>query len=224
MSPGKLKKISIAAAWIGVLIILQGCGSMFEQRLRRLDPPEVHSLFAGHTVTSRNLKTGTESISYYFPEGTVHQYRNGRLRTGVWRVLKDGRICMAMQSREESCRIVKVDPDDVYRKYEPGGLNSQALIVYTSFARGNQLHRITAPASQVEKKAYDIASLQRLLLEAGYLPGPIDGKWGPRSRQALLEYQKDKGLPRTGRPSRELFEHFGLKTPLYPNWCSCGIR
>lgn len=207
MSTRKLKKISIAAVWIGVLSILQGCGNMFEQRLRRLDPPEVHSLFAGHTVTSRNLKTGTESVSYYFPKGTVHQYRADSLRTGVWRVLEDGQICMAMQSREESCRIVKVGPDNVYRKYKPGGLNSQPLIVYTSFVRGNQLHRINTPASQVGKKAYDVASFQRLLLEAGYSPGPIDGKWGPLSRQALLQYQKDKGLPRTGQPSWELFEH-----------------
>lgn len=40
--------------------------------------------------------------------------------------------------------------------------------------------------------------LQEMLTALGYKPGPIDGKPGPRTREALKQFQKDAGLPATG--------------------------
>jgi peptidoglycan hydrolase-like protein with peptidoglycan-binding domain len=40
--------------------------------------------------------------------------------------------------------------------------------------------------------------LQELLTARGYKPGPIDGKPGPKTREALKLFQKDAGLPATG--------------------------
>lgn len=42
------------------------------------------------------------------------------------------------------------------------------------------------------------AELQLVLTTLGYKPGPIDGKSGPRTREALKQFQKDAGLPVTG--------------------------
>jgi hypothetical protein len=42
------------------------------------------------------------------------------------------------------------------------------------------------------------AELQLVLTTLGYKPGPIDGKPGPRTRDALKQFQKDAGLPVTG--------------------------
>ena len=40
--------------------------------------------------------------------------------------------------------------------------------------------------------------LQEVLTALGYKPGRIDGKPGPKTREALKQFQKDAGLPATG--------------------------
>lgn len=41
--------------------------------------------------------------------------------------------------------------------------------------------------------------VQRALRRSGYYYGDIDGDIGPESRAAIREYQRDRGLPATGR-------------------------
>jgi hypothetical protein len=41
---------------------------------------------------------------------------------------------------------------------------------------------------------------QQALLDRGYTPGPLDGLWGPRTKQAIIQFQKDKGLAPDGWP------------------------
>jgi peptidoglycan hydrolase-like protein with peptidoglycan-binding domain len=43
-----------------------------------------------------------------------------------------------------------------------------------------------------------VKELQEALTELGYAPGPIDGKPGPKTREALKQFQKSAGLPATG--------------------------
>lgn len=40
----------------------------------------------------------------------------------------------------------------------------------------------------------DVAMLQRILYSIGYNPGPIDGIFGPLTRQAVIHFQLDNGL------------------------------
>lgn len=47
--------------------------------------------------------------------------------------------------------------------------------------------------------------VQIALQEAGYDPGRPDGIWGQRSANAMIRFQRDLGLPVTGRPSAELY-------------------
>ena len=46
--------------------------------------------------------------------------------------------------------------------------------------------------------------IQAALKKAGYYKGEIDGKIGPKSKQAILDFQKDNGLTQDGK--------VGLKT------------
>ncbi len=55
-------------------------------------------------------------------------------------------------------------------------------------------------------KAYVVA-IQEELKELGYHPGPVDGIEGSRTRAAIRSYQRNAGLPVTGRASKELLEH-----------------
>ena len=52
-----------------------------------------------------------------------------------------------------------------------------------------------------------VREVQRRLVARGYRPGPVDGRFGPRTRAALLWFQTKHGLPRTGRVDAR-----GLKT------------
>ena len=51
-----------------------------------------------------------------------------------------------------------------------------------------------------------IAAIQSRLSELGHDPGPADGIFGPRTRAAVLAYQRGKGLPADGILSRSLAE------------------
>jgi peptidoglycan hydrolase-like protein with peptidoglycan-binding domain len=60
---------------------------------------------------------------------------------------------------------------------------------------------------QMDMQQGDVRQVQERLKEAGFNPGPVDGQLGPQTREALKEYQKAHGLPRTGQldePTRDL--------------------
>jgi len=49
-----------------------------------------------------------------------------------------------------------------------------------------------------------VATMQALLTERGYQPGPIDGQFGSRSRSALMRFEEDAGRTPTGEPAAEV--------------------
>ncbi len=57
-----------------------------------------------------------------------------------------------------------------------------------------------------EAKLPNIAVVQQRLNELGYDPGEIDGVWGSKTTNALLDYQKDAGLATTGQVDKETWE------------------
>jgi hypothetical protein len=44
-------------------------------------------------------------------------------------------------------------------------------------------------------------AVQQRLADLGYKPGKADGLLGPRTRAAIRAFERDNGLPETGRPS-----------------------
>lgn len=62
-----------------------------------------------------------------------------------------------------------------------------------------------APAAPAALNPEDmIAQAQTLLRTLGFDPGPADGKIGPKTREAIKAFQRDAGLPVTGRVSLSL--------------------
>lgn len=51
-----------------------------------------------------------------------------------------------------------------------------------------------------------VREMQSILAEKGYDPGPADGLMGPKTRNAIGHFQRDAGLPETGRPSAAVLE------------------
>jgi len=58
-----------------------------------------------------------------------------------------------------------------------------------------------------------IRGIQEELAEHGYDAGPADGVVGGRTARAISDYQRDAGLPVTGRATRELLDHMMFVEP-----------
>jgi len=54
------------------------------------------------------------------------------------------------------------------------------------------------------------ARVQLELAREGYDPGPADGVIGPQTRDAIIDFQRDNGLPVTGRIDTPLLRELGL--------------
>ncbi len=50
---------------------------------------------------------------------------------------------------------------------------------------------------------------QRLLTQLGYDPGPVDGAMGPRTKSAIVAFQREQGLVPDGQVSNELVSRLG---------------
>jgi DNA invertase Pin-like site-specific DNA recombinase/peptidoglycan hydrolase-like protein with peptidoglycan-binding domain len=61
-----------------------------------------------------------------------------------------------------------------------------------------------------------VREVQRRLVARGYRPGPVDGRFGPRTRAALLWFQTKHGLPRTGRVDARGLETLRETVPELP--------
>ena len=66
---------------------------------------------------------------------------------------------------------------------------------------GRARHRL--PAAGGSRRVRD---LQRRLTKLGYRPGPVDGRFGPRTEAAARWFQYKHGLPTTGRVNRVTLE------------------
>jgi localization factor PodJL len=56
------------------------------------------------------------------------------------------------------------------------------------------------PLSSRRERSFSklVIRAQEKLRELGYEPGPVDGVLGPRTKQALSNFQRDQDLPLTG--------------------------
>ncbi|MDQ2918819.1 MAG: peptidoglycan-binding protein [Verrucomicrobiota bacterium] len=61
-----------------------------------------------------------------------------------------------------------------------------------------------------QEPAQVVASVQSALQQAGYDPGPVDNTYGPQTRDALMRYQADNGLPQTGEIDEATLASFGM--------------
>jgi len=77
---------------------------------------KIVKLFSGQTVESVTASKGRVSQTYYNPDGALEQLRDGAKRYGKWRVTKNARMCLQMESLEEKCRII-VEEDGAIKKY-----------------------------------------------------------------------------------------------------------
>lgn len=87
-----------------------------QQTKEILSQEEILSLFSGKTVKSRTVRKKRESLTYYYPDGTLVLTRQNRTYNGAWRVTDNDRVCLRLEDSKEKCRIIVLE-GDLYGKY-----------------------------------------------------------------------------------------------------------
>jgi len=136
-----LKKFKFLLACTLLIPLLGGCSLLMPKPVPlppgTLDAAAVEALFSDKTVESVLDKNGRVSLTYYNPNGELHQLQQGQKRSGTWSVRSDGRICLQIEERDQKCRIV-VKEGTTYRKYvvKRNG-NHEPVLTYRLFRDGN---------------------------------------------------------------------------------------
>ena len=69
----------------------------------------------------------------------------------------------------------------------------------------------TTPQPQPRTKRSQTHQIQELLTIIGYDSGPVDGIRGKKTRAAIQQFQRDKGLPASGEPDDATLKAMNLK-------------
>lgn len=72
---------------------------------------------------------------------------------------------------------------------------------------------LTASVTSAFASASAPLEVQRSLSELGYNVGQLDGKLGPKTKQALRKFQKDEGLRATGKLDRKTLAELSRESP-----------
>jgi len=93
------------------------------------------------------------------------------------------------------------------------GISVALACMFIMTSNLSPLNDVTAggrASSSVDSISYShnlVQRLQRKLTELNYNPGPVDGIWGPKTRNALMKYQEENNLAITGKIDSEIKKH-----------------
>jgi peptidoglycan hydrolase-like protein with peptidoglycan-binding domain len=206
-------------AWLAGLVVL-GVGLQSLLILRSDDSTERTSLLAAQAPTfqidmpdtGRDLLLSVAQLRWCLREDTRIETFEQRLsysepkRFGVM-VSDYNRRCTRFRYRDRDLARARRDIDGA-RKW----------IVEEAFAEAYSSSVPGAPA-RLAAQGYSILTkdVQRLLRAVGYDPGPIDGRYGPRTKAAVESFEKELGRAATGGISE------GLRRELLDRVRSSGL-
>lgn len=121
----------------------------------------------------------------------------------------------------------KVNTNTVASLVMPMGKNGPAFLTFPNFKRvmrwnKSELYALTVcfladiladewqgisyPRSEQKLSTQEVVEIQTILKEFGYYPDSSDGLVGPKTRRAILAFQKARGLDEDGYPSKNLLD------------------
>lgn len=83
-----------------------------------------------------------------------------------------------------------------------GFIDSKTWTKLSSYRREN---KVAASSAQLHRPG-EARKIQQALKSAGFDPGPIDGKIGNKTKKAILDFQKSKGLAPSGKADQKTLE------------------
>lgn len=99
-----------------------------------------------------------------------------------------------------------------YSYYRPTYYSSYAYVPAVSFSYSSAPRTVyrSTPSYSYDQGSSLEADVQRALKRQGYYSGRVDGDIGPASREAIRDYQYERGLQPTGRIDAALLRSLGL--------------
>ena len=148
-------------------------------------------------VMVSDRRRGTIILKY---DPRIEEVQRGLLATGNYKGMVDGvvgkRTRLAIAEYQKAAGL-KVD-----------GEVSTELIEHLRYTQQvAAASEFTASVAELEKNPSEAAALRQVqtgLAELGYAPGEITGDMTSATIQAIIQFEKDRGLPRNGTVSPEL--------------------
>jgi peptidoglycan hydrolase-like protein with peptidoglycan-binding domain len=150
-------------------------------------------------VIASNSRNATIVLKY---DPRVEEVQRALLATGNYRGMVDGvagkntRMAIAAYQKSAGLRV--------------NGEVSNELIEHLRYTQQvAAAAEFTASVEKLEKKPGEAAALRQVqtgLAELGYAPGEITGDLTSATIQAIIQFEKDRGLPRKGAVSSALLE------------------
>jgi peptidoglycan hydrolase-like protein with peptidoglycan-binding domain len=150
-------------------------------------------------VIASNSRNATIVLKY---DPRVEEVQRALLATGNYRGMVDGvagkntRMAIAAYQKSAGLRV--------------NGEVSNELIEHLRYTQQvAAASEFTASVAMLEKKPGEAAALRQVqtgLAELGYAPGEITGDLTSATIQAIIQFEKDRGLPRKGSVTSALLE------------------
>lgn len=93
-----------------------------------------------------------------------------------------------------------------------GDLSTMGSWAQSSINEDGEMTASIAPATSAATARNDIGRAQAMLIKLGYTPGSSDGLMGPRTRDAIIRYQRSAGLDQTGSVNPALLKSLEIAT------------
>ncbi len=138
---------------------------------------------SGQTRITIGSKLLLEQLTIYTSE-LQDERLNAYMRQELFR-----KICLNLQENTGQC--ITLFPD--YHGVSVSCPAPSATSVAGADGQSAPPLRVVAKA-----KAAPVKQIQQALINAGYAPGPVDGRMGQRTRAAIRSFQQDKGIVETG--------------------------
>jgi TPR repeat protein len=138
------------------------------------------------------------------PKAAVKRGEIGKLLSQTERQIVERRIAAwTPKRRSEEVNSIAPEPPVAMGRDDKPALPNPAPTTSTAVMRASWKGEITTTVKTSGAPAM-IAEAQRLLIQRGYQPGPVDGAAGPRTQAAIRSFQARSGLAQTGEVSEEL--------------------
>ncbi|MDO8290194.1 MAG: peptidoglycan-binding protein [Parvibaculum sp.] len=93
-----------------------------------------------------------------------------------------------------------------------GDLSGMGSWASSTISDDGEITASIAPATSAVVARNDIGRAQAMLIKLGYAPGSSDGLMGPRTRDAIVQYQRSAGLDQTGSVNPALLKSLEIAT------------
>jgi len=90
------------------------------------------------------------------------------------------------------------------------GMGEQRSSSDSDWQQGGQMQQQSRSQQSSQLDQNTARQVQQQLQQQGYDVGQIDGRWGPKSQQALTNFQRDQNLNPSGRPDQQTMAALGV--------------